>query len=276
MDNQSKNWQFTVFNYGPETETSLAEMDCKYMIYGREVCPTTGKDHLQGFVAFKSNKRFKAVKTLFPKGTHLEKIVGSVQQNIAYCSKDDKNPVVRGEPPKTKGSGNKLRWEEARTAAKEGRFDDIPAELQTRFYRTYKEMAKDNMVKPEALSGVCGLWIYGKTGSGKTHAVATQHPGRYIKPLNKWWDGYQNEDVVHLDELAPSHASWIAPFLKKWADKWPFDAEVKGGATQLRPKLVIVTSNYSMDEMNFDHADFPALSRRFRQIEKTREQDIII
>lgn len=272
---ESKNWCFTLNNYTDEQYEMISLLNCKYLVVGKENA-STGTPHLQGYISFHKNKRFKAVKAMFPNTAHLEKAIGSAQQNIDYCTKEDQHALRVGDPPKSKGSGNKLRWEEARTAAKEGRFNDIPAELQTRFYRTYKEMAKDNMKKPEPLTGVCGLWIYGKTGSGKTHAVATQHPDRYIKPLNKWWDGYQNEEVVHLDELAPTHASWIAPYLKKWADKWPFDAEVKGGATQLRPKMVIVTSNYSMDEMNFDHADFPALSRRFKQIEKTREQEIIL
>lgn len=132
------------------------------------------------------------------------------------------------------------------------------------------------MKKPEPLNCVCGLWIHGATGTGKTHAVVTQHPGRYIKPLNKWWDGYQNEDVIHIDEICPDQSKWIAPFLKKWADKWPFDAEVKGGALQIRPKLVVITSNYTMEEMGFGENDFPALRRRFRQVEKFRDQNIIV
>ena len=124
------------------------------------------------------------------------------------------------------------------------------------------------MKKPEAIQGTCGLWIHGDTGTGKSHSVITQHPDRYIKPLNKWWDGYQNEVVVHLDELAPSHAQWIAPYLKKWADKWPFDAETKGSSIQIRPELVVVTSNYALCDMGFSQEDLPALERRFRVVEK--------
>lgn len=135
---------------------------------------------------------------------------------------------------------------------------------------------KDSMKKPDPMSTVTGLWIYGPTGTGKTHSVVTQHPDRYIKPLNKWWDGYQGEDVVHIDEISPEHSKWIAPFLKKWADKWPFDAEVKGGAKQIRPKLIVVTSNYSMQDMGFHENDIPALARRFRQVVKFRDQNIIV
>jgi hypothetical protein len=270
-----KNWCFTLNNPNPNWKTEMEAMDPYYLIVGQEVAPTTGTPHLQGFVQFKKSMRLKAVTKLIP-GAHLEIAKGSAKQNIQYCTKTDPNPFTLGTPPKSKGDGNKIRWDEAKQAAQEGRFEDIPAELQWRFYRTMKEMAKDNMEKPEPLDSVCGIWIYGKTGTGKTHSVVTQHPDRYIKPINKWWDGYQNEEVIHIDELSPEHSKWIAPYLKKWADKWPFDAEVKGGSLQLRPKKIIVTSNYSMDEMDFNHADFPALARRFKQIEKTREQDIII
>lgn len=94
--------------------------------------------------------------------------------------------------------------------------------------------------------------------------------------MNKWWDGYQNEDVVHLDEIDESHVCWIPAYLKKWADKWPFDAEVKGGAICIRPKLIVITSNYSLEEIGFKEKDLPALRRRFRVVEKFRDQDILV
>jgi len=160
--------------------------------------------------------------------------------------------------------------------AQEGNFEEIAPDHYVKYYATLHRIAKDCMKKPEPLEIVCGLWIHGATGSGKTHAVVTQHPNRYIKPLNKWWDGYQNEDVVHIDEICPEHAKWIASFLKLWGDKWPFAAEVKGGAKQIRPKLVVITSNYTIEQMNFSENDLPAIIRRYRQVEKFRDQDIFV
>jgi len=148
--------------------------------------------------------------------------------------------------------------------------------MLVRYYGTWKRIAKDYMVKPTELEGCCGLWIHGLTGTGKSHSVIKTYPNRYIKPLNKWWDGYQGEEVIHLDELGSEHGTWIAPYLKKWADKWPFDAEVKGGAMTLRPKKVIVTSNYTIDEIGFHANDIEAIKRRFVVVEKFRDQEIII
>ena len=271
----SKNWCFTWNNYPNDYKEKMAAYDVAYLVAGKEQAPTTGKQHLQGYVQFKKNMRMKAVSLLFP-GAHLEKAKGNSKQNIEYCTKEDSDAFTIGTPPKSKGSGNKIRWDEAKKAACEGRFDDVPPELQWRFYSTMKQMAKDHMKKPEPLAGVCGLWIHGAPGTGKTHAVVTTYPDRYIKPINKWWDGYQQEEIIHIDELCPDHTSWITPYLKKWADKWPFDAEVKGGSLQIRPKRIIITSNYSIDQMGFNMVDLQAIKRRFHEIEKTRDQNIII
>lgn len=269
----SKNWCLTLNNYTAEEGVAMSEWPTSYMIVGKEV-GESGTPHLQGYFVFVKNMRLSAVKKLNGRA-HWEMANGSAKENIAYCSKDG-DYFENGSPPASKGSGNKIRWDLAKAAAQEGRFDDVPDEIYIRFYRTLKEIAKDNMVKPEALPGCCGLWIYGLTGTGKSHAVITQYPNRYIKQNNKWWDGYQGEAIVHMDEIGPSHMPWITSLLLKWADKWEFGAEIKGGALQIRPKKFIVTSNYSIDQMGFDNETRDAIKRRFKEVEKKRDQDIII
>lgn len=274
---QSARWCFTVNNWNEDNIKALACLPCKYVAYGKET-GANGTAHLQGYVVFVANKRLPAVKKILPTA-HWEIAKGDTEQNVAYCSKDG-DFTEHGERPKTRkqvGQSNADRYQDAVSKAKAGLLEEIDGELLTKYYRTYQQMKKDFMAKPAPLPGTCGLWIYGPTGTGKTHSVCTQHPDRYIKPLNKWWDGYQDEDVVHLDEIAPSHAAWIAPYLKKWADKWPFDAEMKGSAAQLRPKKIVVTSNYSIDEMGFAWEDLDAIKRRYVEIRKdNREQEIFV
>jgi len=225
---------------------------------------------------FQANKRLAGCKKLHSTA-HWEIAIGSTEQNLTYCGKE--NITELGIKPLSKveqGEREKQRWKTVKELAQQGRLDEIEEGVYVQYYSTLKRIARDHMAKPEALTGCCGLWIYGEPGTGKSHSVITQHPDRYIKPNNKWWDGYQNEEVVHLDELEPSHAGWITPYLKKWADKWPFDAEVKGGALQIRPKLVVVTSNYCLEEMGFDSVSLAAVQRRFVQVKKLKDQDIIV
>nr|QXP07704.1 MAG: replication associated protein [Arizlama virus] len=283
VGSQGKNWCFTLNHYTDANEQTLVllawDICVKYIIYGREV-GESGTPHLQGFIQFRTNKRFNAVKALLPAGCHLEKARGTAYEASEYCKKEDCDFYEHGEVPAEQytasGNATKHKWEEAMTAAKNGDLESISAELMIRYYSTFLRIKKDYMVTPEPLDAPCGLWIFGATGTGKSHSVVTQHPDRYIKPLNKWWDGYQGQDVVHLDELDPGHSGWIAAYLKKWADKWPFDAEVKGGAMQIRPKLLVITSNYRPSEMGFRIEDLPALVRRFRMVEKFRDQNLIV
>ena len=55
-------------------------------------------------------------------------------------------------------------------------------------------------------------------------------------------------------------------YMKLWADKWSCKGETKGGYTQLVHKKIIVTSNYTIDELFKDSGDdmVAAIKRRFK------------
>lgn len=55
-----------------------------------------------------------------------------------------------------------------------------------------------------------------------------------------------------------------ANHMKKWADIYKFACEVKGGRMQIRPKHIIVTSNWSIREVYPDPQDYEPLERRFK------------
>lgn len=94
-----------------------------------------------------------------------------------------------------------------------------------------------------------GWWYYGKTRTGKTHAAIHEFPQAYRKcAANKWWDSYDGQENVIIDDFDKTHA-WQGYHLKIWADKYAFQAEVKGGAHYVRPKKICVTSNWSPSEI---------------------------
>ena len=95
-------------------------------------------------------------------------------------------------------------------------------------------------------------FLWGKTGTGKTRrafelAANNSPPTCYCKdPNNKWWDGYQGEEIVVIEEWEPKNEC-TASKLKIWADRYPFAGEIKGGTLQkIRPRKIIVTSNYTI------------------------------
>lgn len=248
-------------NY-PNTDL-VDNLECRYIAYSKEV-GESGTPHLQGYVSYVNAKTKSAVIKMMP-GCHIEVMKGSYAQNEAYCSKSGKL-VERGDRPVEnldKGRANQLRWKRTWDLACSGKFEDIDADLRIRHYNTFKKIAMDYMVRPVPLSETTGLWIYGKSGIGKTKFVFDTYPGHYVKSRNKWWNGYSNEEVVVCDDIGIEDAKWMGSFLKDWAGQYPFQAESKGSGLMIRPKKFIVTSQYPIENLWLDQETRDALLRRF-------------
>lgn len=186
---QSTKWCFTVNNWTSDEHSYLRQLaweQCvKYMIFGKEV-GEQGTPHLQCFVQFHSNKRWSWVRTWLPaRAARLQAANGTPWENREYCRKDGDFEEYGITPRETYsrsqagGAANKRKWEDALASAKAGALDEIPADMLIRYYNTFQRIAKDFMTPPGPLEGPCGLWIHGTTGTGKSHAVHTQHPGQF-------------------------------------------------------------------------------------------------
>jgi hypothetical protein len=106
---------FTAYGYGAE-DIEWQPDHMKYLLYGRETCPTTGKEHLQGYVQFKKKQTIAGAKKIFGDNTiHFEFAKGDYEENYKYCTKTrecDEVPNVffeRGEPTRKKGQRNDLQ-----------------------------------------------------------------------------------------------------------------------------------------------------------------------
>lgn len=261
---RSRNFCFTRNNY---VDTSVEDtIDCKYIIYGQEV-GESGTPHLQGFITFSNARSLKAVQRLL-KGCHVEP-ARTVHQAIEYCKKDGKF-TERGDPPLTqqqKGEKEKRRWQEILTAAQEGRDDDIPADIRFKYDNNIRRIRNDylrNQTYSDTETKM--LWYWGSSGTGKSRKARTDHPDAYLKMCNKWWDGYANHDTVIIEDFDKKH-DVLVHHLKIWADRYPFPVEVKGGSYVIRPKLIIVTSNYHPTHIWDSEADRQPILRRFNCIE---------
>lgn len=129
----------------------------------------------------------------------------------------------------------------------------------------------DKIEVPAYIARTC-IWIYGATGIGKSRYIRDNHPGNfYSKPMNKWWDGYQGEEVVLIDDFEQS-AEGLGHHLKIWGDVYSFTAEVKGGSIRPVYTRLYVTSQYlprdiwckGTDESKWDDEMRKAVERRFK------------
>ncbi len=110
--NPAKRWCFTLNNYNEDEYCSICSTIkalCSKGIIGREI-GESGTPHLQGYIEFKSKARPKSKFSV--QKIHWEKCKGSREENIAYCSKSDKDAWTHGlEKPYTVEIPELYDWE---------------------------------------------------------------------------------------------------------------------------------------------------------------------
>jgi len=265
-------------SYATERLEEIFTEHCDYLIFGKET-GTSGYEHYQGFLVLKKKQRFSYLKKMFPKEVHIEQMAAfsSVEKNIEYCSKEG-DVTTFGIPPlsakdaaasggkhgKLGGEAEKLRWKTANELAMQGDYDEIDPQIKICHFGNILKIHSYATRDQKILEHPCGHWLYGVPGSGKSWSARHDFnpESLYLKAANKWFDGYNDQDYVLIEDLDPSHA-WMANHLKCWMDVYPFSAEIKGGVMQIRPKGIIVTSNYSMETIfGNSQVDVLAIKRR--------------
>lgn len=261
---RSRGWCWTINNPTGWDTVDLEKIIelSQYTIYGKEYGEAEQTLHWQGFSYFKERKSFKQIKDILPRA-HIEQQKGSCKQAIDYCKKDN-DWKEWGNPP-TGPSGQKDKWKAVLQLARNGKMDEIEDQFPAIFLRYHAKLS--GLFKPERpliIEELQNEWWYGETGTGKSRELWERFPGHYQKSLNKWWDGYNNEAIVAIEEWAPKNEV-TASFLKIWADRYPFTGEIKGGTLQkLRPLKIIVLSNYTPEECFTDEQDLLPIKRRFK------------
>jgi len=267
MSKGSRSWCFTINNYTEDERDALRNGKYAYMVFGYER-GVEGTPHLQGYVHLLQAKTLSAMKKIMPRA-HLEIRMGTVDQAVEYCKKegDFEEFGVKPLSQKEKGETEKKRWKRVLDLSESGDFDTLKEEEPRLWVLHEEKLRKKSKIMPDALPIGPGEkvheWYYGVPGSGKSHKARVENPGAYLKRKNKWWDGYEGQEVVIIEEWSPDDKLSLQN-LKEWADKWPFAAERKGGYMNIRPKKIIVCSNYHPNDCCERSEDSMALARRFK------------
>lgn len=266
------------------TEELFKEYGVKYFHCGAEErSEKNGELHHHAWIQFNKQISYSTVKKLLgQKQAHIEPRLGNVQQAMDYCDK-----------PYTKTNGCKpvLVWG---TVPKQGKRTDL-LEMRNHFESGGKIKAAllDDRLAPTVIrhcnaarmlkmyfsiprSELTELHIfYGPTGTGKSKKTFTEGKklgSVYYKPPGKWWDGYEQQDTVIIDDFEGMDTMRITE-LFRLADRYPHRVQVKNGFEQFNSKRIYITTNIHPSEWYFykEH-QYKALARRTTKFHYLHEQ----
>lgn len=262
-----RNFAFTLNNPTPEQEAYFRdEIKCRYIVVGHEV-GKRGTPHLQGQVCFEQPKTFRAFRNSLPEGMspHIEPTI-DLHASIEYCKKDAKF-FERGKAPisnEAKGQMEKDRWVGILAGARSGEFETLPAQVQFTHARTLDYIYRREQARVRLANSFETMhWYCGPSGTGKSRKARETWPEAYLKACNRWWDGYTDQETVLIEDFDRAHDG-LCHHLKLWADIYPFAAEVKGGTVKIRPRRIVVTSNYHPSAIWTADEDLEPILRRFK------------
>lgn len=109
--------------------------------------------------------------------------------------------------------------------------------------------------------------FWGATGTGKSRRAWEEASfSAYAKdPRTKFWDGYENQANVVLDEF---RGGIDIAHLLRWLDRYPVRVEIKGASKPLNASLFWITSN--LDPVDwYPEADVETKAALLRRLEIT-------
>lgn len=218
--------------------------NCKYIIAGREICPKTNKKHYQCYCNFSKPTKLSHAKMM---NVHIEQCYGTPEENINYCSKQDKNPIIWGEPP----TSFKVKTIKEMKNLDDNELDNMPP-MYYNIIEKYKQQRQNRLTLDDLdykKSKV--VYIWGEPDMGKTN-YAKCLIKRYmiinrieeynnVKFTNDFWIGTTKDCKVALyDDFRDSHMK-VSEFIN-FIDYNPHIMNIKGDNMKNSYEYIVITS----------------------------------
>ena len=270
---KSRRYCFTVNNY---TQNDLEEFHILaeslekhvYISYGLEIAPTTGTQHIQGYIELINAQRLQFLHNYFPFKKdgkklkfHVEIANGSAEHNKKYNSKDNKFYEF-GEPLK---QGARTDLAEIKKKIKENpkNIKEIIEEhgnnlQQVRYTQILQPLF---LLDRDPKTPPIVFWIFGASGIGKTKLVFKTFTDVCSVSSYDWLGtGYNQNECLLLDDFRSGNLSFET--LLKLTDRYPYMLFYKGGQIPLNSPFIIFTSPKSIS------GTFSSTSEDLKQIKR--------
>lgn len=272
----SRNWVFTLNNPPEEGYDIFEELGggskVRFLAYQLEVGSEGHTPHYQGYVVLKSKVRLTAVKKLLPTA-HWEVRRGTHAEAFEYVTKDDTRaegavPVVIGDPPDRQGARSDL-VEVQKSLDSGASLADVAESHFAAFVRYHRGFQLYRQLRATVRSEHTYTSVFwGESGSGKSYRASFEAGAGayYLPPPNQstgavWWDGYEGQEDVVIDEFY----GWIAHnFMLRLCDRQPIMVQSKGGNVPFVAKRLFITSNKAPSEW-WPRTGLGAMERRLRE-----------
>lgn len=273
---------FTIHNYTDEDWERIKGIDCRCLIMQQEICPETGKAHIQGYIEWKSRTEFKRAHTLLDATDNaktpawIKAAKGGYEDNVKYCNKSETRkpntePFKKGEGKK-KGQGHRSDLDQAAKMVFEKKpLAEIAHEMPTTYIRNFKGLhALEFITTPDRVEAPFLFYVYGASGVGKSRSIREYHGANnvYVKTDDgkTWFDGLSpRHEVLVLDEFT---GQTRLSEINRWADWGACQCEIKGGYVKLNVKYIYIVSNFTIEDIYRNKApqEYEPLLRRIREM----------
>lgn len=252
-----------------DTKPHYDEMVVKYLIFGAEVCPDTGRKHWQGYAYFFKEQSIKSAQQhLKCPDVHMEFCNGNELQNARYCAKDGGYEEF-GERPSQGKRTDLIELKDTIMSGEKTVEDIILSDpmLYHMYGRTLNAIEDIRLRQIFRTEMTKCTWFYGSTGSGKSHRAFEGYNPRthYVYRRDKgWWEGYKQQPYVIINDFR-GHIKYDT--LLQLIDKWPMSVPRRGREPMpFTSKHILITSPLRPEEIYHNRMVNDSIEQLMRRI----------